>query len=40
MTSVLFLQGLNLDLVGAREPEIYSHESLEAIARRFGGVGA
>ena len=43
MTTVLVLQGPNLNLVGTREPEIYGHESLEqihaAIAVRAAELG-
>jgi 3-dehydroquinate dehydratase-2 len=43
MTSVLVLQGPNLNLVGTREPEIYGREPLEeihaAIAARAGELG-
>ena len=43
MTTVLVLQGPNLNLVGTREPEIYGHESLgeihAGIAARAGELG-
>jgi 3-dehydroquinate dehydratase II len=35
MTTVLVLQGPNLNLVGTREPEIYGHESLDEIHGRI-----
>jgi len=35
MTSVLVLQGPNLNLLGTREPEIYGHDSLEEIHARI-----
>ena len=37
MTTVLVLQGPNLNLVGTREPEIYGHDSLEDIHREIDG---
>jgi 3-dehydroquinate dehydratase-2 len=43
MTRVLVLEGPNLNLVGTREPEIYGHDTLEAIhaeiAARAGELG-
>ena len=40
MTSVLVLQGPNLNLVGTREPEIYGHESLDEIHRGIAARAA
>ena len=43
MTTVLVLQGPNLNLLGTREPAIYGHESLDeihaGIARRAAELG-
>ena len=40
MTSVLVLEGPNLNLVGTREPEIYGHESLDDIHRGIAARAA
>ena len=40
MTTVLVLQGPNLNLVGTREPEIYGHDSLEDIHREIAARAA
>jgi 3-dehydroquinate dehydratase-2 len=37
MTTVLVLQGPNLDLLGTREPEIYGRDSLEDIHAAMAG---
>jgi 3-dehydroquinate dehydratase-2 len=40
MTTVLVLEGPNLNLVGTREPEIYGHESLDDIHRGIAARAA
>jgi 3-dehydroquinate dehydratase II len=40
MTTVLVLEGPNLNLVGTREPEIYGHETLEQIHGGISGRAA
>jgi 3-dehydroquinate dehydratase-2 len=40
MTTVLVLEGPNLNLVGTREPEIYGHETLDDIHAGIAGRAA
>ena len=36
---VLVVHGPNLNLLGTREPEVYGHETLDAINRRLSAAG-
>ena len=40
MTRVLVIQGPNLNLLGAREPEIYGHDTLDDIHAEIAGRAA
>ena len=40
MTNILVLHGPNMNLLGTREPEIYGHETLEAIDSRLQATAA